>query len=95
MNKETAAEFLPLVQALADGKTIQVKHTLGIWKDFIAPSFSCSPEDYRIKPEPREWVIFTDGESIYHKGPSDCDDVRVSYGKNTALKAVRVREILD
>lgn len=57
MNKENAHLYLPLVQALADGKTIQ--HLVGDehWVDckndddvrFIFP-----PDEYRIANEPRK-----------------------------------------
>ena len=56
MNRENAAAFLPLVQALADGKTIQYHHFVKGWIDSNNPSFDgARPEWYRIKPEPREW----------------------------------------
>jgi Na+-transporting NADH:ubiquinone oxidoreductase subunit NqrF len=56
MNKDTARDYLPLVQALADGKVIQFK-CAGGWEDIGLPSFSGDPSDWRIKPEPREiWV---------------------------------------
>jgi len=61
MNKENAHEYLPLVQALADGKTIQHKSFDNHWVDiddhkiiyFHEPSHY-----YRIKPEPRTFVIY-------------------------------------
>ena len=48
MTREEAKEFLPIMQAFAEGKTIE-------WKDLIAesPKFDCKPSCYRIKPEPR------------------------------------------
>ena len=58
MNANNAAQFLPLVQALADGKTIQVD--VGptgkvVWRDIADPVFNAIASEYRIKPEPREW----------------------------------------
>ena len=58
MNKNNAKDFLPLVQALADGKTIQFY--TGSWVDLSSvdeTSFTLPPERYRIKPEPklRKW----------------------------------------
>ncbi len=68
MNIHTAKQFLPLVQALADGKTIQgcVDSVSGNWVDFETGSevdFTDPPDHYRIKPEPFEcWVLlFGDG----------------------------------
>jgi hypothetical protein len=70
MTKETAKDYLPLVQALADGKTIQIQPTPngnGPWKDLFDPEFSESHTCYRIKPEPREiWVNeYPDGYNPY------------------------------
>ncbi len=57
MNKGNAKDYLPLVQALADGKKIQWLNTYGIWEDSEELSTSWIPGSYRIKPESREiWV---------------------------------------
>lgn len=56
MNKDNAHLYLPLVKALAEGKTIQL-HVAGTWQNNPCPDFSADPEFYRIKPEPRViWV---------------------------------------
>ncbi len=62
MNAQNAKDYLPLVQALAEGKELQhrLKHRLNIdpkWSDIQDPNFSFPPENYRIKPEPRRWFI--------------------------------------
>ena len=51
MDKTNAHLYLPLVQALADGKTIQLKNSLENWCDISGFDFSLPPESYRIKPE--------------------------------------------
>jgi len=69
MNKENAHEYLPLVQALADGKTIQVLGKDGNWYD--SPLLNTPPSRYRIKPEPRTfemWLYKTTGDMY----PLDC-----------------------
>lgn len=54
MNKHNAKDYLPLVQALVDGKTLQVS-TVNGWEDIKSEvSFCYAPDKYRIKPEPRE-----------------------------------------
>ena len=57
MNANNAAQFIPLVQALVEGKTIQYKarHHPGEWQDMNDVSFVDEPKDYRIKPEPRKF----------------------------------------
>ena len=51
MVREQASEFLPIIKAFAEGKTIQVKITDDEWIDIENPLFSGSPDEYRIKPE--------------------------------------------
>lgn len=59
MNKDNAKDYLPLVQALADGKVIQVFACERGWRDEAFPSFSMPANDYRIKPESRElWEVY-------------------------------------
>ena len=51
MTREEAKELLPIMQAFADGKTIQL-FTNGIWEGAENPSFE-ELSRYRIKPEPQ------------------------------------------
>lgn len=48
MTREEAKELMPIIQAFAEGKTIE-------WKDLVveSPHFDCKPSCYRIKPEPK------------------------------------------
>lgn len=52
MNKQNAHLYLPLVQALADGKTVQVynEDRPTLWQDSIDVNFGLTPQSYRIKP---------------------------------------------
>jgi hypothetical protein len=59
MNAQNAKEFLPLVQAIADGKTIQVLGKDGNWYD--SKLINTPPSRYRIKPEPRTFEMW-----LYH-----------------------------
>lgn len=54
MTRENAKELLPIIQAFAEGKTIQSKYIIGIntWWDDNNLSFGDGVE-YRIKPEPK------------------------------------------
>lgn len=57
MTKENAKDYLPLVQALAEGKTIQNVDLKGSWRDLNDPAFADPPDRYRVKPEPLEvWL---------------------------------------
>jgi hypothetical protein len=53
MNKQAAQQYLPLIKAFAEGKTLQYKPTYeNKWRDATDLSFALAPERYRIKPEP-------------------------------------------
>jgi hypothetical protein len=89
MNKENAHLYLPLVQALADGKTIQVKHN-GIWNDCVRVDFNAEPKYYRIKPEPRTWKVWAHGndKDIFPSIPTAWNTI------NT-WKRITVQEVLE
>ena len=53
MTRTDAKDLMPIIQAFAEGKTIQRINSLGEWSDVTGDVlFNCNPEDYRIKPEP-------------------------------------------
>ena len=52
MTREEAKEFLPIIQAFAEGKTIETLDTDG-WVETDNPAFKPSSTYYRIKPEPK------------------------------------------
>lgn len=61
MNKDNAKDYLPLVQALAEGKVVQQVFEFCNgefrWSDVSELDTSLPADAYRIKPEPREiWV---------------------------------------
>lgn len=57
MNKDNAHEYLPLIYALANGKTIQYNDE-GDWCDVdVLMTHACDPSCYRIKPKPRTFEI--------------------------------------
>lgn len=50
MTREEAKELLPIIQAYAEGKTIECKNLFGSWTEAKCPSWANNLE-YRIKPE--------------------------------------------
>ena len=64
MNKTDAHLYLPLVQALADGKTLQCKDITGEWLDLLNVTLAGEPQHYRIKPEPRRWKVWVDNQGF-------------------------------
>ena len=74
MNKENAHDFIPLLQALGDGKVIQEDY-FGEWSDLSDEiSFSMKPEFYRIKREPRTFKLYiidtANGETVMTTHPT-------------------------
>ena len=55
MTREQLKIMLPIMQAFAEGKTLQyrVNKENNEWKDIDNPSFYDAPSEYRIKPEPK------------------------------------------
>lgn len=55
MTREEAKELIPIIQAFAEGKTIQYYDSLidiADWEDCENPNFENSTYNFRIKPEP-------------------------------------------
>lgn len=58
INNSNAKDFLPLVQALAEGKKLQILEDDGRWTYTNSISIRKSPADYRIANPPQElWII--------------------------------------
>ena len=67
MDRNQARDMLPIIQALAEGKHIQLKDKTGNWMDidFINVEL-CNPNVYRIKPGPK-YRPFKDAEECWHE----------------------------
>jgi hypothetical protein len=87
MTRERAKELLPVIQAWADGKNIQLRGSIhSPWSDTSEPYWQ-EEYHYRIKPEPREWWSF-EGRIYTEK----------QFGAITSLPypgQIHVREVLD
>lgn len=96
MNSSNAKDYLPLVQALAEGRVIECQLDEHLkWRETANPDFSMAPEQYRIKPEPREvWINrFPDG----HDGLTWYETEEAAhraYGRVGAIQ-VRYREVME
>lgn len=52
MNRKEATKLLPIIQAYAEGKEIEIfDKTMKMWKTAMLPHFDCDSNIYRIKPE--------------------------------------------
>ena len=68
MTREEVKEMLPVLQAFADGKTIEsrcIKGDKSLWYDDEDPSFD-NDFEYRIKPEPK-YRPFKDAEECWEE----------------------------
>lgn len=88
MNKDNAHLYLPLVQALADGKVIQYNDSEEGWMNRPCLLFDDEPDRYRIKPEPREgWIVVTGPGALMSESAARC----ISGGR---YEVIHVREVL-
>ena len=53
MTREEVKEMLPIIQAFAEGKTIEVFNASNTWEEIEDPLFCKGTKYYRIKPEPK------------------------------------------
>lgn len=93
MNAQNAKDYLPLIEAFAQGKTIQANYFGREWNDCQCPDFTLDAKYYRIKPEPR--VIFAvflqDGRRLGVFHDIECAE---NYAKNWSAKVVKFQEVL-
>ena len=96
MNKNNAKDFLPLVQALSKGKTIQCWQVgNGSWEDKKEVEFNAiSFESYRVKPEPIEiYVNVYDTANMFGNA---CETREKAEGYNRgAARTVMFREVIE
>lgn len=97
MTKENAKDFLPLVQALAEGKTIQTLNYAMNWIDNPQLTFNHDIKYYRIKPEPPKpkdiWVNEYEGCDFLHPSKEEALSSASSFG--IIRKAVHYREVIE
>jgi len=98
MNREEAKKLLPIIQAYAEGKQLQIQYK-SEWKDVDDPSFTSPPGCYRIKPEPREWTLVLDVHDNIVGSAADLQSgcIRTASGMQSLLgcRTVKVREVLE
>ena len=62
MTREEAKELLPIIQAFAEGKVIEIFDDEIGWVEKENPKFNLNPDFYRIKPVPKYRPFKTHGE---------------------------------
>lgn len=66
MNRQQAKDLLPIIQAFAEGKTIQVQEDIDWCYLGNNADFNLSPQRYRIKTEPK-YRPFKDAEECWQE----------------------------
>lgn len=67
MNRNQAKALLPIIQAYAEGKEIEIfDFTINMWRTAMLPHFDCDSNIYRIKPEPK-YRPFRDAEECWQE----------------------------
>ena len=66
MNRQQAKDLLPIIQAFAEGKTIQVQEDINWCYLGNNADFNLSPQRYRIKREPK-YRPFNDAEECWQE----------------------------
>ena len=98
MNRERAKELLPIIEAFANGKEIQVRMSMGQWDD-LPDNPNWNAAEYRIKPKPREFVL-----EPFRPNAIAAPDTMVAYPidqgygyklNNYVEGVIKVREVLE
>ena len=95
MNKDNAAQFLPLVQALMNGETIQWIDSERKWRDCIDIGFLHPAENYRVKPKPRTaYQVYLDAIYPQHAPNGFRSTEQLDIGFAAVVAAVKSGELV-
>ena len=94
MTREDAKKLLPIIEAYANGETVQIRKG-DYWGENEYYTFAGSPNSYRIKPKPREFWV-----NEYTKGVGDylykSEVIAVNDAENDEyIKTIHLIEVLD
>ena len=90
MTREEAKEMLPIFKAFAEGKAIQFRCKTGEWLNILSEfDFTLSPDDYRIKSEPK-YRPFKSQEECWNEMLKHPDFGWVKYKDSKSMYHIRV-----
>lgn len=100
MTKEMAKRWLPLIQALANGKELQVitlpdSTMKSQWSDLPPEgvNFAWCPDHYRVKPEPKDyWLV---SRSLTAPWLVFYNEANAMNAKTDGAEVVHVREVIE
>ena len=98
MNREKAKALLPIIEAYANGETIQLLYPNGKWYDIGTEDkldFSCFVDEYRIKPKPRTFygIDYGDNQISLFKSQTSRDMVWEEYPRVSDKKVTLVEVV--
>ena len=95
MNRERAKDLLPIIEAFADGKDIQVLYprfsaAAGDTERWADTDDITGKGDYRIKPVPREfWIDMRTNDAFCNR------DFAIRSASASRSEVVHVREVIE
>lgn len=92
LTKENAENVIPLLQAVADGKKLQICSN-GVWRDLDYADFDAGLDKYRIKPEPR--VVYVNEYSGALFAYASEEEAKLCVGIGAVRIAVRYVEDIN
>ena len=96
MKQSEAAEFLPIIKAWSEGKTIQLQR-INDWIDSTGETpliFDAPVKYYRIKPEPRIfYVAHQNGNNGGWAYPTE-EYAKLEISKCSEVEIIKVQEVL-
>lgn len=94
MNKDNAKDYLPLVQALAEGKEIQMLNCHDQWQDSVELELCYPASRYRVKPEPRRWWLVKANsdryQSVAYTDPQSAAHLKTLYPDSEIIEVLEV-----
>ena len=96
MTREEAKELLPIIQAYAVGKKIEMLDFEGGWREIEDPGFQLDAKRYRIAPEPK-YRPFETKEECWNEMHCHSDFgwlIRIDTGIVVNISAVHLHGIL-
>ncbi len=90
MNRERAKELLPIIEAFANGEEIEEQYEDSEWRELDGWLVAdANAYKYRIKPKPREFVIYPSTTArVGWAIMTETDDI------DNYFDAIKVREVL-
>ena len=92
MTREDAKKLLPIIEAYANGETVQIRKG-DYWGENEYYTFAGSPNSYRIKPKPREFWANKDADGKYWLHATELSAIISKHEE--CLETIHLIEVLD